>query len=139
EGLDLIGLAVANGQHDDGNLRLLADGPARLDAAHARHVHVEQHEIEARFTKPLQRRLPALHIVHLESMSGQRDAHHAPDLWIVVDHQYPARAHDVPRGNESVNAVPASAELSRLKRPPCACTIWRTIDSPIPVPGICRA
>ena len=118
--------------------RIVAAG---LEPAHARHVHVEQDEIEPLVAELLQRRLAALGIVHLVALAGQRHAHDPPNLRVVVDDENPAGAHDAgpPRGSDSVNVVPASGELEIVSVPPCARAICWTMARPIPVPGMWRA
>ena len=46
EGTHLILLAVANGQHDDGDFRGGPELAAHLQAAHTGHVHIEEHEVK---------------------------------------------------------------------------------------------
>jgi hypothetical protein len=70
-----------------------ADGAARLETAHAWHVHVEQHEIEALIAELRERRIAALRVVDLVALSGQCHAHHPSNLGVVVNHENPACAH----------------------------------------------
>ena len=92
-----------------GDLRLAPNLPARFQAAHAGHVHVEQDEIEPVLADLLQRLFAARRIVHFVALAGQRDAHDPPDLRIVVDDEDLAGAHGRPScGSESVNVVPAA-------------------------------
>ena len=114
--------------------------PAGFEPAHAGHVHVEQHEIESVEAQLLERRFTALRIVNLVSLAGERDAHDAPNLRVVVDHENAARAHvNPPCGSSSVKVVPAARSLTTRTVPPCAWAIRWTIARPIPVPGICVA
>ena len=71
-----------------------ADLPAGLESPHAGHVHVEQHQIETAVTQFLQREIAGHRIVHFIALSGQRHAHDAPNLGIVVDHENSPGAHD---------------------------------------------
>jgi hypothetical protein len=105
------------------------------------HVHVEQDQIGGMLAQLVQRHLAARRVIHFVAMSRQRDAHDAPDLRIVIDDENPPAAHAVTsaRGSDSRNSVLVPGVLATVSAPPCASAICRTMASPMPVPGTCRA
>ena len=86
-------LGIAHRQHDDRDLGAGADGAARLQAAHPRHVHVEQNQVEAVRANGIQRLLAGARFVKFIAVPGQRGAQHAADLRLIVDHQNAAGTH----------------------------------------------
>jgi hypothetical protein len=80
-------LRVAHSQHDHRDVGSGAQRAAGLEAAHARHVHIEQHQA-GRFTgEHLDRLLAGARFDHLVAVPDEGRFHHAADLRIVVHHQ----------------------------------------------------
>ena len=95
EALDLIGLAVAGGEHDDGIGALGADGAEQLEAVHIGKHDIEHSEVEL----PLQDETGGIGAVirqrHIESLIAQVNSHEVGDGLLVVHDENTRRIHDV--------------------------------------------
>ena len=95
EALDLIGLTVAGGEHDDGIGALGADGAEQLEAVHIGKHDIEHSEVEL----PLQDEAGGIGAVirqrHIESLIAQVNSHEVGDGLLVVHDENARRIHDV--------------------------------------------
>ena len=95
EALDLIGLTVAGGEHNDGIGALGADGAEQLEAVHIGKHDIEHSEVEL----PLQDETGGIGAVirqrHIESLITQVNPHEVGDGLLVVHDENTRRIHDV--------------------------------------------
>src|SRR4051812_338650 len=148
-GFDFIALVVRRGQDDDRcvlEVRVLAQLAQQLDAAHPRHVEIEQDDAALR-----RHGAGAEHPERLDAVGGdeervgdavalERAAHvHHVDLVVfdeedvesLVLHYASAGA----CGHVNANVAPAPGSERTDTVPPCASTIFLTSESPIPAPS----
>ena len=103
---DVVVGAVANGFHGASNITesgdqndrrsrgFLREGAQHVQAAHALHAHVRQHEIVAPLAGALDGRATVVDGFHLEAFASQNFAEKVAGDGIVLDHQQ--ATHDVP-------------------------------------------
>jgi hypothetical protein len=60
--------------------------PDRLEAAHVRHEHVDQHHVESRGFKRAETRIATLGNDDLEAVLLQTDLNGRANHWVVIDH-----------------------------------------------------
>ena len=137
--MHLVGLGVADREHDDRDIRIASDRLAGRQSTDSRHVDVEQHQVGTELADFYERLLPGLRIVHFIPLSCQGGAHDPADTGLVVHDQNAARAHlrcsSFVTGSVSRNVV-SLGRLSTVRSPLCACAIRCAMLRPRPEPGI---
>src|SRR6185312_5739276 len=141
EGRDLVGLAMAHGQHNDGRLGIGPQRPAGRQPSYARHVQVEHNQVRPELPHLLQRLFSTAGIRHLVAGAAEGGAQHPPNLRLIVHDQHPPGAHAVSPlrcGSHIRNRV-SPGRLCTVRSPPWARAMVRAMPSPSPEPGICSS
>src|ERR1039458_2196642 len=89
EGRHLLRVLVAHAEHDHRHLRPRADLPGQLDAVHAGHGQIGNHQLRFGLHKLRQRVCAVLRHHHLVPIALQRRAQHPRNLRLVIHNQYP--------------------------------------------------
>ena len=118
-----------------------ADRAAGFQAAHSRHIHVEQNQVEAAVARiGIERVFAGARFVNFVALRGERRAQDAADLRLVVDYQDAAGCSFCAcflfgMGRPAQNSEPSPGSPSIHRSPPCVREISRAIYRPRPVPG----
>src|SRR5581483_9793385 len=121
-------------RHDD-HLRVLGERlqlAEDLDPLLARHLHVQDDDVELAVTQRRQRGLAVADALDLVALAGQLADHQLAEPGLVVRYQHadgPGHA-----GNTTLNVVPAATRDSTSMRPPWSATIDCAMARPSPVP-----
>ena len=84
-------LVLANRQNQHRRRATRADGAADIDAAHARHHQVGDHQVGRPVAKDAQALLGIVGGAHIVSLRGERGAQHPRNLRLVVNNQNSSR------------------------------------------------
>jgi hypothetical protein len=98
---DLIFFRITHGQDDDWNIRSAAQRSAGFKSAYARHIQVEQYEVEHLARKFFKSLFSRARLNDLVTVPNQGGFHDAPYLRIVVHYQDLSCAHPRPLASGS--------------------------------------
>ena len=91
EAIELVHVLDAGGQKYDGTAHVLAQAAANLKAVHARHVHIEQYDVERRFGRGGGKRLcAAMRSRDLVTLHAKILRKHIRDIDLVINDQHAA-------------------------------------------------
>ena len=85
----LVKLLALGGEHDDGQVGLLADLAADHEAVHLRHHDVQKHDVRPGFAHVVDGLLPVVGGDHLIAFAAKIGVERLVDVDVVVRHQYP--------------------------------------------------
>ena len=118
---DLVLLQVADRQNHNGQVPAGADLAASLQASHARHRQVQQHQIVPAPAQHFQSLFAAARVAYRVALRGQHFAHHSPDLQVVVHYQDLGSGHTLAsscaKGRLNEKTAPSPGWLSTHTRP----------------------
>src|SRR6516225_413222 len=132
----LVDLLAPGGQHEDRHAAPLgAKSLADLHAAELREHHVQDDDVGGVLARGRKPRLAVPRERDLVPFVREAVAERGRHRGVVLDEEHPGhQAALLETGRRMVNVLPFPGSLSTEISPPCATTMWCTIDKPRPLP-----